>query len=363
MNAADASSSGSAPAGPTSSGAARQRPHMPVEHIRPHTYVDGVYSLVNPQVGTAKNGKHFLKAMIRDATGELAIRQWTFDEAQIGELSRTGFVWLGGQAQEYNGQVQIVVDTIRAVEVELEDLARLLPTTHHDIPAMFAELSRILRSVSHPGMRGLVEAYLGNGILMEHFRRAPAAVSVHHAWIGGLLEHTLQLLRLAEVMLPLYPGLNRDIVLVGLFLHDLGKTTELQWERGFSYTDEGNLLGHTVKGVILLTAMAAKSARESGEKLPPEALLVLQHIIISHHGTLEFGAVKIPSTPEAIFVSQLDNLDAKTAVGLHAAQRQRRIEPGQEFTDRVWSLDTRIYRPDPLGGVTTRGAAPTPPAP
>ena len=191
MNAADASSSGPSSSGPSSSGAARQRPHMPVEHIRPHTYVDGVYSLVNPQVGTAKNGKHFLKAMIRDATGELAIRQWTFDESQIGEISRTGFVWLGGQAQEYNGQVQIVVDTIRAVEVELEDLARLLPTTHHDIPAMFAELSRILRSVSHPGMRALVEAYLGNAILMEHFRRAPAAVSVHHAWIGGLLEHTL----------------------------------------------------------------------------------------------------------------------------------------------------------------------------
>lgn len=321
---------------------------MSVEAIRPHTYVDGVYSLVNPQCGTAKNGKHFLKGLIRDATGEVPIRQWTFEEAQLAEIARTGFVWIGGQAQEYNGQVQVIVDSISAVEVEVEDLARLLPSTRHDIAQMEAELRRILGSLAHPAMRALAEAYLSNELLMSRVRQAPAAVSVHHAWIGGLLEHTLQLMRIAEVTLPLYPDLNRDIVLMGLFLHDLGKTTELEWERGFSYTMEGNLIGHTVKGAILLSAMAAKVGRESGHRLPQEALMVLQHIIVSHHGSLEFGATKVPSTPEAIFVAMLDNLDAKTMVALHAAQRHRRIDPGQEFTERVWSLDTRIYRPDPL---------------
>jgi 3'-5' exoribonuclease len=340
-----------APSQPSGSGQPPQgsrRPHVPVEAIRPHTYVDGVYSLVNPQCGTAKNGKHFLKGLIRDATGEVPIRQWTFDEAQLAEIARTGFVWIGGQAQEYNGQVQVIVDSISAVEVEVEDLARLLPSTRHDIAQMEAELRRILGSLTHPAMRALAEAYLSNELLMSRVRQAPAAVSVHHAWIGGLLEHTLQLMRIAEVTLPLYPDLNRDIVLMGLFLHDLGKTTELEWERGFSYTMEGNLIGHTVKGAILLSAMAAKVGRESGHRLPQEALMVLQHIIVSHHGSLEFGATKVPSTPEAIFVAMLDNLDAKTMVALHAAQRHRRIDPGQEFTERVWSLDTRIYRPDPL---------------
>jgi 3'-5' exoribonuclease len=330
------------------SSATSKRPHVSVEDIRPHTYVDGIYSIVNPQVGTAKNGKHYLKAIIRDSTGEVPVRQWSFEEAQIADVARTGFVWIGGQAQDYNGQTQIVLDSVKSVEVELEDLARLLPTTRHDINAMFAEVQRIMRSLSHPGMRGLAEAYLTNEAMMTAFRQAPAAVSVHHAWIGGLLEHTLNLLRLADVMLPLYPELNRDIVLMGLLLHDLGKTTELAWERGFQYTTEGNLLGHTVKGAIVLAAMAHKAARESGQRIPPDALLVLQHIVISHHGSLEFGATKLPSTPEAIFVSMLDNLDAKTAVALNAAQRSRTIEPGQEFTERVWSLDTRIYRPDPL---------------
>lgn len=326
----------------------QQRPHVPVDQIRPHTYVDGVYSIVNPQVGTAKNGKHFLKGLIRDATGEIAIRQWTFDESQIGELSRTGFVWLGGQAQEYNGQVQVIVESISAVEVEVEDLARLLPASRHDISAMEGELRRIMGSLTHPSMRALADGYLSNDAFMSRVRQAPAAVSVHHAWIGGLLEHTLQLLRLAEVMLPCYPDLNRDIVLMGLFLHDLGKTSELTWERGFSYTAEGNLIGHTIKGVIMLSAVAAKVARETGTPVPPDALLVLQHIVVSHHGSLEFGAVKLPSTPEAIFVAMLDNLDAKTTVAIQSAQRHKGVQPGQEFTDRVWSLDTRIFRPDPL---------------
>lgn len=340
-------------------GGGNARTQVQVADIRPHTYVDGVYSIVNPQVGTAKNGKHFLKGLIRDASGEVAIRQWTFDESQLGEIARTGFVWIGGQAQEYNGQVQIILDSVRSVEVELEDLARLLPTSRHDIAGMEAELRKIMASLSHPAMRALADGYVSNEAFMSRVRQAPAAVSVHHAWIGGLLEHTLQLLRLAEVMLPLYPDLSRDIVLMGIFLHDLGKTSELTWERGFAYTTEGNLIGHTAKGLIVLSAIASKVQRDSGIRIPPDALLVLQHIVLCHHGSLEFGSVKLPATPEAIFVAMLDNLDAKTAVALHSVQRSKGILPGQEFTDRVWSLDTRLFRPDPLSG---EPGEPTPPA-
>jgi 3'-5' exoribonuclease len=108
------------------------------------------------------------------------------------------------------------------------------------------------------------------------------------------------------------------------------------------------LLGHTVKGVIMLSAMARKVSRDGNVRIPADALLVLQHIVLSHHGSLEFGATKIPSTPEAIFVAMLDNLDAKTAIAIHAAQRSKGVHPGQEFTDKVWSLDTRLFRPDPL---------------
>ena len=323
---------------------AARRPHVPIESIRAHTYVDGTYSLVNPQCGTAKNGKHFLKGLIRDATGEVPIRQWTFDESQLAELSRTGFVWIGGQAQEYNGQVQVIVESISAVEVEVEDLARLLPSSRHDIAAMEEELRRIMGSLSHPAMRALADAYLSNDAFMSRVRQAPAAVSVHHAWIGGLLEHTHQMMELADRMLPLYPALNRDIVLFSLFAHDLGKTVELEWERGFSYTNEGQLVGHIVRGAVWLQIKAAHASKV--EKLPGETLRVLQHVLISHHGLLENGAAKLPATPEAIFVAQLDNLDAKSQAALTAAKRE--FAGGGEWTDKVWALETKIYRPDPL---------------
>lgn len=215
---------------------------------------------------------------------------------------------------------------------------------------MFQDLRGILGTLRHPAMKALAETYLADEDLMARFRRCPAAVSVHHAYIGGLLEHTLQLMKLADVGLPLYPALNRDIVLMGLFLHDLGKTFELSWERGFEYTTEGNLIGHVVRGAIVLQFMAAAAAKQSGERLPADALRVLQHIILSHHGEIEHGAVKLPSTPEAVFVAMLDDLDAKTAMAIAHGRGPAPAgeDGGGTFTDKIWALGTRLYRPDPL---------------
>jgi 3'-5' exoribonuclease len=327
-----------------------QRPHTDLRSLPPNGYVDGVYSLVNPQIGTTRAGKPYLKCLLRDATGEAAARQWTFDEASFPELEQAGFVWIAGHTQVYNGQVQIILEQIKPVEVSDEEIAALLPTTTFDIGQMYDELTAILDTLEHPAMKALAQAYLQDDDLMERFKRAPAATSLHHAWIGGLLEHTLQLLKLADVMLPLYPQLNRDIVLMGLFLHDLGKTVELTWEKGFEYTAEGHLIGHIVRGAIWLQIKAAKAGKDSGHKLPTAALRVLQHIIISHHGEPEFGAAKVPSTPEAIFISQLDNLDAKTSMALANARpgESPAIESVSDFTDKVWALGTRLYKHDPL---------------
>lgn len=324
--------------------------HINLRDMTPNQYVDGVYSIVNPQVGVTRAGKPYLKCLLRDATGEAAARQWSFDEADLGEIGSTGFVWISGHSQLYNEQIQIIVEQIRPVEVSDEEITALLPSTTQNIDEMYAEVKNILGTLSHPAMKALADAYLNDEELMSKFRQAPAGMNIHHAWIGGLLEHTLQLLKLAEAMLPQYPRLNRDIVLLGLFLHDLGKTGELTWEKGFDYTPDGNLVGHIVRGAIWLQFKAAVAARDSGHKLPPEALRVLQHIIISHHARPEYGAAKMPSTPEAIFIALLDNLDAKTSMGLEAARPE---EPGMftgDFTDKIWALETRIYRPDPLEG-------------
>jgi 3'-5' exoribonuclease len=324
----------------------------PIRSLGDKTYLEGVYSIVNPQLGQTRNGKPFLKCLLRDASGELPCRMWSCDEATFAKIAHAGFVRVRGNTETYNGGLQIILQTVDPAEPNPEELGRLLPTTRHDIDSMYAAVTSLLHSMRHPGMRALADAYLGDEKLMRLFCRAPAATSLHHAYIGGLLEHTLQLMRLADAMLPLYPELNRDLVLLGLFLHDLGKTTELEWERGFSYTIDGNLVGHVVRGAIWLQGKALAMRQKGGAELPPEAVRVLMHIIVSHHGSLEFGAAKLPATPEAIFVAMLDNLDAKTAMALGNARREDYDRPGAEptadFTEKLWALDTRIYRPDPL---------------
>ena len=324
------------------------RPHTDVRSFPPNAYVEGVYSIVNPQIGTTRAGKPYLKCLLRDATGEVVARQWSFDETALPELSAAGFVWAAGHTQVYNGQIQFIVEQVKPVDVDEEELAALLPATSKNIDQMFQEVREIMGSLTHPAIQALAEAYLSDEDLMAGFRRCPAAVSVHHAYIGGLLEHTLQVLKLAVAMLPHYPDLNRDIVIMGLFLHDLGKTTELTWEKGFDYTTEGNLVGHVARGAIWLQVKAALAGKQSGNRLPPNALRVLQHIILSHHGELEHGALKLPSTPEAIFVAMLDNLDAKTATALTNARPEGEIDGAGPFTDKVWSLGTRLFKPDPL---------------
>ena len=251
---------------------------------------------------------------------------------------------LRGSTQAYQGQVQLIIEQMEAREVSGEDMLQLLPSTTKDIATMFARVAELLRSMAHPAMRALAEQYLSVERLMEDFRRAPAAMSVHHAWIGGLLEHTQQMMELADGMLVLYPALNRDIVLFSIFAHDLGTTVELDWERGFNYTTEGQLIGHVVRGAIWLQIKAAQASRV--ERLPGETLRILQHILVSHHGLPEHGAAKIPATPEAVFVSMLDNLDAKTQASITAAKRE--FAGGGEWTDKVWALDTKVYRTDPL---------------
>jgi len=321
-----------------------QTDHQRIATLGDRTYVEGVYSIVNPQLAQTRNNKPYLKCMIRDASGEITARAWNFEEAQFDAVAKTGFVFLRGSTQAYQGQTQLVIEQIEARDVSVEEMRALLPSTTKDIDAMFGRVCELLRSMEHPAMRALAEQYLADERLMSDFRAAPAAMSVHHAWMGGLLEHTHQMMELADRMLPLYPALNRDIVLLSLFIHDLGKTVELEWERGFGYTNEGQLVGHIVRGAVWLQIKAAHASKV--EKLPGETLRVLQHILISHHGLLENGAAKLPATPEAIFVAQLDNLDAKSQAAITAAKRE--YAGGGEWTDKVWALETKVYRPDPL---------------
>lgn len=321
-----------------------------IHDLAPNQLIEGMYTIQNCQLGLTRNGKPYLKGLIADKTGRLPVRMWNATEELVNALPTDGFVSLEGQTQPYQGELQVIVNRIEPAVPSQSDLTDLLPATEHDIDAMFDELSQIMRTVHSASIRALVETYLQDGKLMEAFKVSPAAVMLHHAFLGGLLEHTLHLLKLAERMLGEYPQLNRDIVLTGLFLHDLGKCAELSWAQGFQYTDEGQLIGHIARGNIWLEQKAQLAAK-AGHPLPKPALLVLQHIILSHHGKPEFGALKLPATPEAIFVSMLDNLEAKMQMALDPTRGRGAPtdDVNGSFTEKVWALDNvRLYRPDPL---------------
>ena len=327
------------------------RYHLDISEMTSGTRVDGAYSLVNPQVAPKRDGSPYFKCLVRDSTGEIPARLWSIDPASAEEITRTGYAWISGCTETYKDQIQLKIEEIRSYEPDDADLAILLPHTTQDVQSMFEEVCGIMRSVKDPMIRALVDSYLEDEQLMRRFRQAPAAVALHHAFIGGLLEHTRQLLNIADASLPLYPELNRDLILIGLFLHDLGKGYELQWQRGFDYTLTGNLVGHIVFGVQLL-GVKIKVAEQAlgGERFPLPLRHCIEHIILSHHGKREYGSPVLPSTPEAVFVSQLDNLDAKTAMALSAADRSN-LKPGQTFSEKIWALETKIYRPDPSNPV------------
>ncbi len=321
-----------------------------INDFSPNQLIEGLFAIQNCQLGLTRTGKPYLKALIADKTGRLPARMWNANEEMVNALPTDGFVHVEGQTQPYQGELQVIINHIEPARPEPKDLTDLLPSTEHDIDKMYDEVASIMRTMKNDAMRALAETYLQDAKLMEAFKVSPAAVVLHHAFLGGLLEHTLHLLRLAEKMLGEYPQLNRDLVLMGLFVHDLGKCAELSWQQGFQYTEDGQLVGHIARGAIWLEQKAALSAK-AGHPLPHSALAVLQHIVLSHHGKPEFGALMPPSTPEALFVSLLDNLEAKMNMAIEPT-RGRSAPAGDvngDFTEKIWALDNRrFFRPDPL---------------
>jgi 3'-5' exoribonuclease len=328
--------------------AARQRRY--VRDMEPAEYVSGVYCISNAQLGRTKTDKPYLKCLLRDKTGEVAARMWSIDPDTFRRLPTEGFVYIEGETQAYQGDLQLILRGVEPAEVTAADLKELLPVSPNDPDKMLAEVQDILGTLEHPAMQALARVYLDDKPLMDAFKMCPAAKQMHHAYIHGLLEHTLNVMRLAVAVCPLYPKLSRDIVLMGLFLHDLGKTREIVWDRSFTYSDRGELIGHIVEGAIMLHDRAQLVMRATGQRLPRNAVMVLQHIILSHHERAEYGAAKTPSSPEAIAVALLDNFDAKTFIALAAARPDREYagDMGGNFTEKQWALDTKLFRPDPL---------------
>lgn len=307
--------------------------------------VDDVYVLSGKQFATTNGGKPFMKGAISDRTCQMQARMWNAAREVYDRLPDGGFVHVRGHLETYQNNLQLIIEQIWPAREGSYDVFDLLPQSGKDISAMCRRLAEVLGSIQNRHLAALVQAYLDDESLMTDFCRAPAAMSFHHAFLGGLLEHTLNAIEVADCIVRFYPGLNRDLVIAGIFLHDIAKTWELSYTSAFKYTDGGQLVGHIVKSAMWVEHKAREAEAVLGEKIPQRLIDVLQHIILSHHGQMEFGAPKVPATPEALAVHLIENMDAKLIAALHITRGNGVLGDGN-WTEYVKMFDGRLFRPD-----------------
>jgi 3'-5' exoribonuclease len=266
--------------------------------------VTGFFAVTVKQVRSKKDGAPYFALTFCDRTGQIESRMWETAGAQ--EFAAGDVVKLRGQVSRYQDKLQLTLDKIRRADPAEYELGDFVPKTSRDVEELWAELNGYVASFTNPHLQSLLRAFLDDPEISEALKAAPAAKSMHHAWIGGLLEHIVSLLGIADLAARHYTEVNRDLLLTGVVLHDLGKLHELRWGTSFDYTLEGQLLGHITIGIGMVEKKLAN--------LPdfPENLRVLvEHLILSHHGKYEFGSPKLPMIPEALLLHYLDDLDAK----------------------------------------------------
>jgi 3'-5' exoribonuclease len=299
---------------------------------------DGFFLVLSKQQRTTKTNKPYLNLMLGDKTGQLEARVWDPADPRIAKDFDAGdIVKVRGACSRYEERLQAKVDQLRLAQPDEVEKSDLLPATGYDVNDLWRQLGNFIEDMSNPDLKALLTAMLSDPAIAKAYREAPAARQLHHAWLGGLLEHVVSLLRLGERVAAHYPMLDRDLLLTGVILHDIGKIRELSWDTGFDYTIEGVLLGHIQMGVDLV--------EKTIEKLPhfPDRLRTLVlHLILSHHGKLEFGSPKLPMIPEALALNFIDDLDAKMQAVMSEFDKSSREGKGpDELTGRVWSLDNR----------------------
>jgi 3'-5' exoribonuclease len=289
--------------------------------LQPNQVVTGVYLVHNKDIRQKKSGDPYLTLHLGDRTGELEARMWDNVADVMDTFERDDFVKVKGLLQIFQNRRQLTVHKMMRVDDREVDFRDFFPVSERDPVEMFAELANIAAGIGNPHLHALVGAVLADDGVASRLRRAPAAKSVHHAYFGGLLEHLLSMCRVGRMVASHYQNIDVDLLLTGIVLHDIGKIFELLYERSFGYTTEGQLLGHIVIGLRMVHEKAAAIA-----DFPDRLLTLIEHMLVSHHGELEFGSPKPPMFPEALLLHHLDNLDSKMECMRTSLERDRLVE-------------------------------------
>jgi 3'-5' exoribonuclease len=268
--------------------------------------ITSTFVVVSKQIKPKKSGEPYLALTVGDRSGQLDAKMWDNVEEVLNAFEQDDFLKIKGLVNKYKNRFQLTIHKLRKLGDSEIEFADYLPKTTRDIDELWNALTDFIAGFQNPHLKSLVQAFMADPEIAAAYRNAPAAKTLHHAYIGGLLDHVVSLFRSCSLVCQNYPQVNRDLLLTGVFLHDIGKIHELTYNRSFSYTTRGQLLGHMV---IELEMLQAKLALVPD--FPAELKTLLEHLIISHHGEYEFGSPKLPMFPEALLLHYMDNLDSK----------------------------------------------------
>ena len=264
------------------------------------------FVVASKQVKTKKNGEPYLAVTLADRTGQLQANMWDNVTDAINAFEQDDFVKVKGVIQKYNGRWQLTLHKVRKLGDAEIDYSDYLPKTSKDIEQLWSTLGNFIETFENPWLKRLVNDFMSDETVATAYKNAPAAKTLHHAYVGGLLDHVVSLMTVCDLVVHNYPQVNRDLLLTGAFLHDIGKIHELSYQRSITYTTKGQLLGHMI---IELEMLHEKLSHIPG--FPEELKILIEHLIISHHGQYDFGSPKLPMFPEALMLHYLDDLDSK----------------------------------------------------
>jgi len=307
-----------------------------IKDIRAGDLVDDVFVLSEKTMAQKRDGNNFLNITVSDKTGKIKGVIWDrVDDISAGTTSGD-FVQVQGTVSEYKGVLQFVVKNMTSIPADSINPSDFLPATRRDIDKMFLRLLKITASIEAGHLKKLFEAFFNDMDFVRKFKNAPAAKKMHHAYIGGLLEHTLSMALLADRIAGHYSGVDRDLLLAGAILHDIGKIREFNYKYSIDYSDEGRLLSHIVIGIMMLDEKLIEV-----EDFPQDQAVLLRHMIVSHHGTREFGSPEPPKTIEAVLLNYIDEIDAKVK-GIRDFMATE--DPNESWTSYHRLLGRHFYR-------------------
>jgi 3'-5' exoribonuclease len=286
-------------------------PRRLITELPPQAQIDQTFLATHKQLRPNRNGQLYLQVELADKSGTITGRLWNASDEDYGAFEDGDYVRVEGNTQLYSGSLQLIVTAIERADPRTIDEREFQVLTANDLVGLEAELATLLGTLRPGPLQALAGEILADADLVAALKRTPAGVKHHHAYAGGLLDHVVNLMRLADRVAPLYPAMDRDLLLMGVLVHDIGKVRELESRQGFSYTDEGQLLGHVLLGLEIVDAKIRGIEARTGQPFDPDAAVRVKHMIASHHGQYEFGSPKLPMTLEAVALHHLDHLDSR----------------------------------------------------